>query len=144
MRISPLALVFTFGCTAHAPAPPANSTPRAPDVVLDVVSSNEDTGTMHYAERVVVRWGDALPLVVETDVERGTLAPLFGRVVPLANDRVALIGSSSWGGGEWTQHAWVIARERGAVRVVEATDASAPRGERALDVDAWLVARGGR
>ena len=138
----PLALVALAAC-AHAPARTVANASHAPEVVLDVVTT-EDTGTMHYADRVVVRWGQARPLVIETDVEGGSLAPLFGRVVPLPHDRVALIGASSWGGGEWTQHAWVIERDRGAVRVVEATEATAKRGEQALDVAAWLAERGGR
>lgn len=78
---------------------------------------SEDTGTMHYASRVELRAAGASPLVFVEDMERGSLPPIFTRRYRIAEDRYLLLGWTSYGSGEQSDHAWIVARERGALRV---------------------------
>jgi hypothetical protein len=124
-----LLLGVGVGTACRAASPP----PAPAAVPLDVrVEAQDDTGTMHYADRLVIRGpGSPAPLVLRTELEPGVLVPLVTRQVPLDPENTVLLGWSSTGGGMQTEHALLVRARPGAVPAVVdelalTTDRAAP------------------
>lgn len=67
-----------------------------------------DTGTMRFADRIVVAAGARRPFTRETSMEKNVVAPLLQRIVPLAEDSFLLLGWSATTGADTDYHALVI------------------------------------
>ena len=105
-----VAALWAAGC-----APPPEGSGGQSGLTVRVRESQADTGTMHYAERLEVFSGRGRPLVFVTDVEKGVLAPLVERQVPVAPRHFLLLGWSSWGGGMETVQALLVRADPGGV-----------------------------
>jgi len=85
------------------------------EVTLAVTEPKDETGNMHYAERVVIRAGRGRAVVIKTDMEKGVLAPLIEKQVGAGPKRTLLLGWTSWGGGMLTIHALLVERSDAGV-----------------------------
>lgn len=138
-------LLVACGSTA-APSPRSTSTATPAELVFDGprsgcalhVSSTGpegETGTMHYAERVVLSVGPGAPVELTTDVEAGTLAPIVERAIDLGGAYLVL-GWSSWGGGTQTNTALIVESGRcGGLTLVDRLDVVSSRSIAGLLVD---------
>jgi hypothetical protein len=105
-RLISACLILALAAAGCAPRPEAPREQRR--LVLRVQESQDEAGNMHYAERVEVSSGRGRPLVLVTDVEKGVLAPLVGRQVPVGQRHALLLGWSSWGAGMETVQAILV------------------------------------
>lgn len=133
------------GSTA-APPPTSTSTAAATELVFDgprsgcalhvsTTAPEGETGTMHYAERVVLSVGPGAPVELTTDVEAGTLAPIVERAIDLGGAYLVL-GWSSWGGGTQTNTALIVEGGRcGGLTLVDRLDVVSSRSTAGLLVD---------
>lgn len=89
--------------------------------------SGEETGTMHYAERVALRVGSGTQLVLLTDVEAGTLAPIVEHAHDIGG-AFLVMGWSSTGAGMQTNSALIVdARGCASPRLVSRLDVLSSR-----------------
>lgn len=96
----------------------------------------DETGTMHYADRVVLSVGPGVPVELVTDLEAGTLAPFVTRAIDLGGAFLVL-GHASWGSGTQTLTALVVEGARcGGLSVASRLDVTSSRGGAGLLVDA--------
>jgi hypothetical protein len=79
----------------------------APPVLRVEAHTTQDTGTMRYADRLVVRYGIA-ELVLATNLAESVQRPFPGPQYPVGDEHVVLLGWSSWGGGMTTLHAMLF------------------------------------
>jgi hypothetical protein len=68
-------------------------------------------------------------LKLTSDLERGVLVPLFTRQYALAKDRQVILGWTSWGSGEQSDHAWIVEVASGTVRIASTLKLSAHRAD---------------
>jgi len=107
------ALLLFLGVSLVAGPATALDGDAPPDLKVEKRLPTASTGTMHFAEIVVLRVGRARPLVLE-----GELAPIPGPYVRLGDSRFLLLGWSSGGSGMQTLHALSLAVVGGAVTLV--------------------------
>lgn len=104
--------------------------------------SGDETGTMHYAERVTLRVGTGAPVELVSDIEASTLAPIVQQAHDLGGAFLVL-GWASWGGGAQTNSALIVdARGCDGLRLVERLDAVSSRARAGLLVGAGGAAVG--
>src|SRR5262245_17886689 len=118
---------------APASAPPSATSSAAaalpPPPSVELETDDGGGGTMHYADRLVIRWSGSSPLELSSDEEAGRLVPLFNRVLPTREGRIVLLGWSSFGGGEDTQEAWIVESKNGELAIVDKLSATGPRAQ---------------
>ncbi len=103
------------------PTPPPELTPGP--LVISADLPTEAAGTMHYANQVTIRWGDAEPLALtqeETEEEDSPGTVLIpDRQFLVGPDRVLLFAWSSAGSGMGTIHALLVQRDNRKLTVVD-------------------------
>ena len=131
---------------SHAAAPSPAAPPRVEERVFEGPRSgctlrvrselpSDETGTMHYADRVVLSVGPGAPVELVTDLEAGTLAPIVARAIDLGGAYLVL-GHASWGSGTQTITALVVEGARcGGLSLVARLDVTSRRGGAGLLVD---------
>jgi len=92
----------------------------------------EDTGTMHYWEKLTLSLPGVKPIVLTTDVGGGALAPIVQQQFRLKDGRYLVLGWSSWGGGMQTGHALLIERTPDALKLVDELRVTQSRAEAGL------------
>lgn len=110
---------------AAAPAPPQpqpSAPPRGP-LEVEAWAPSEDTGTMHYAKRLMIRWGDAEPLVLgaadENAEDTDEMVPYPGPSFLLSGNRALLVAWDSPGGGMEDMHALLVERHGSKLEVTD-------------------------
>ncbi len=120
-------------------AGPAPTPPPRPTGPLAVTADfpSEDTGTMHFASRLTIRWGDAEPLTLGADAgdaEEDAAATIMvpGPSFQLSQDRALLLGWSSTGAGMQEMQALLIERTGSKLSIVDRLDLQSDRPSSAL------------
>lgn len=99
----------------------------AQDLKIESAFPEFDTGTYHYADQVKISANDAVPLVLKSDIEKGTIVPIIGKQLAIAGNRYLLLGWSSQGGGMHTWHAWLVLVDQGKVSLQDRVEFSCQR-----------------
>jgi hypothetical protein len=86
---------------------PAQTPPPGPPRLEIESYPAEDSGTMHYAARTVIRLAGASPLEVSAEDE-DTQQPILEKQFALTDSRFLVLGFSSEGAGMQTIHALLI------------------------------------
>jgi hypothetical protein len=137
-HLSAVVLIAVVGCTTTS-VPPTSTLPTSasdrqlgPNLpsVLEFVSPvgalrvvtdhpQTSTGTMRYADRVVVELGAKTPFIRSTDVETGVVAPLFEQIHPISDSSMLLLGWSAGSGANTLVHAWLVEVSDEAVMLID-------------------------
>lgn len=116
-------LAFLFFAAGPAPALPQPSAPPRGPLEVEAWAPSEDTGTMHYAKRLTIRWGDAEPLVLGADDENAEdtdeMVPYPGPSFLLSGNRALLVAWDSPGGGMEDMHALLVERRGSKLEVTD-------------------------
>jgi len=107
------------------------------DVVISAPAAHS-TGTYHYVDALRLSVHGATPLILESDVEHDHLVPIPGPQYAIGDDRVLLLGWSSFGSGMQTIHALLLRIEKDAVSLQQELVYTTDRNHAAL-----LVRRNG-
>jgi hypothetical protein len=83
------------------------ATAAPPELRVETQMTDQNTGTMHYVDRLGLRYGGA-ELVLTSNAAEGVLRPVPGPQHPVGEHDVVLLGWSSWGGGMMAVHAMLI------------------------------------
>lgn len=101
-------------------------------LIIRTIPEKPGGGTMHYAERVAITLAGHAPMVVNTDIEAGVLAPYVSRQYDLGGRRYLLLGHSSWGAGTETVHAMLVGLRGGRLAQLDQVSVTTSRGQSAV------------
>jgi len=97
--------------------------------------ATEDTGTMHYAEKIEISFMDKQPITIVSDRARGVLAPIIDNQFFLSGSRHLVLGWTSRGGGMQTTHALLVDTAGVSLRLVDTLEIRTDRSSSGFVVD---------
>ena len=87
---------------------------------LTVTGEFSVSGTMHYADNLILSLPGAVPLVLYSDVAGGHLEPEgLAHVLRLPWGDYLVLGRSCWDGNWHVQHVMLVGRRRSAVKLID-------------------------
>jgi hypothetical protein len=103
------------------------------------VHTPRDTGTMHFARKLILRLasGERLELPDKASRRRGEeQLPILERVLDAGRGRWVLLGWRSGGGGTQSTVAWLVARREGGLALLDRLELFTSRASAGLAIDA--------